>query len=242
MRRSADEKLHGKKRQEFVALMEEFIGGSTVSSKIPLHQLLITSKDPGRERVEARLHTVLCDTMASASLMPQSTADKLGILYTVDDNVTVRGADSNKIMITGVGYTFLHDPACSHYKKLRIIVTVQGSYTLISCNDLKNLHLLHPQFPEFIGQGAARRDYKGERKDCVDSNADNAHQATLHTHGSQGEAHTEHLPAIQKIISAIEAESGDLETPEYESEDLQNGLFEIRCAKEDSPFIPEMAC
>ena len=73
---------------------------------------------------------------------------------------------------------------------------------MISCNDLKNLHLLSPSFPEFIGQGAARRDCKGERKDCVGSSADNAHQATLHTQGSQGEAHTEHLPKNQNEMSS----------------------------------------
>ena len=99
-------------------------------------------------------------------------------------------------MLAGVGSASLRDPACSHYKKLRFIVTVQGSYTLISCNDLKNLHLLHPQFPEFIGQGVNRRDYKGGRQECVDSNADTAHQATTHTQEHQGVIHTEHLPAI----------------------------------------------
>ena len=74
-----------------------------MSSKIPLHKVLITSQNPGREKVEARLHTILCDTGASTSLMPQKVADSLGISYMADSNITVHGADVNKIRIVGLG-------------------------------------------------------------------------------------------------------------------------------------------
>ena len=111
----------------------------------------------------------------------------------MDPTVTVRGADSNIIKLAGVGFAYMRDTECSHWKRVHLIITVQGSHTLISCSDLKNLHLLNGNFPEFIREGKARRGFREQRKESVGNQhsvvSDTAN--TLHTvHDTQGEGDT----------------------------------------------------
>ena len=50
--------------------------------RVPLYQLLISHKLPGKDKSDIHQHTVLCDTDVSASLMPRHVADVLHKPYT----------------------------------------------------------------------------------------------------------------------------------------------------------------
>ena len=64
-------------------------------------------------------------------------------------------------MVEGVGEIWAHDPLATYWKKVKVVVTRDGSWTLISPKDQKRLLLLEPNYPHFLGTGKYRRSNPG---------------------------------------------------------------------------------
>ena len=69
----------------------------------------------------------------------------------------IRGADRQPLVVVGVGEVWARDPLATYWKKVKIVVTRDGSWTLISPSDQKRLLLLEPSYPQFLGTGKYRR-------------------------------------------------------------------------------------
>ena len=70
---------------------------------------------------------------------------------------SVRGADGQRLSSIGTSYIYTKVPASPTWRRIKVIVTKTGNNFLLSNADLKNLGILSPNFPEYIGQ--IRRDY-----------------------------------------------------------------------------------
>ena len=100
---------------------------------------------------------VLLDTGASVSLMPAWQAASLGIDVKPRRDIVIRGADGQPLAVKGTGEVWVRDPLATFWKKVKIVVTVEGSWTLISPKDQKRLLLLQRDYPRFLGEGRYRR-------------------------------------------------------------------------------------
>ena len=67
------------------------------------------------------------------------------------DLLCVRGADGGKIQVGGSSSIFLRDSKSPSWRKVKIVITRLGSNFLLSNSNLKNLQLLSPSFPNYIG-------------------------------------------------------------------------------------------
>ena len=69
----------------------------------------------------------------------------------------MRGADGQRLSSIGTSYIYMKVPASPSWRRVKVIVTKTGSNFLLSNADLKNLGILPPNFPEYIGE--IRREY-----------------------------------------------------------------------------------
>ena len=69
----------------------------------------------------------------------------------------IRGADGRKLAVNGTGEVWVRDPCATYWKKVKVVVTRDGSWTLISLKDQKRLLLLQKNYPTFLGTGRHRR-------------------------------------------------------------------------------------
>ena len=60
-----------------------------------------------------------------------------------------------------MGEIWACDPLATYWKKVKVMVTRDGSWTLISPNDQKWILLLEPNYPCFLGTGKYRRSNPG---------------------------------------------------------------------------------
>ena len=100
---------------------------------------------------------VLLDTRASVSLMPLWQAKALKVEVTPRSNIVIRGADGKRLAVEGTGEIWVHDQMATFWKKVKVVITREGSWTLISPRDQKHLLLLHQSYPTFLGTGRYRR-------------------------------------------------------------------------------------
>ena len=83
--------------------------------------------------------TVLPDTGASVSLMPVWQAEALKVQVTPRSDIVIRGADGRKLAVNGTGKVWVQDPCATYWKKVKVVVTQDGSWTLILPLDKKHL-------------------------------------------------------------------------------------------------------
>ena len=115
--------------------------------------------------------TVLLDTSTSVSLMPSWQAKALNVEVKPRMDIVIRGADGQPLVVEGVGEVWALDPLATYWKKVKVVVTRDGSLTLISPSDQNRLLLLEPSYPRFLGTGKYRRsNARGSPK--KDSNTD----------------------------------------------------------------------
>ena len=95
---------------------------------------------------------VICDTGVSISLAPISIAQKLKMRVDKSRVTSVRGADRQKLSSIGTSYVYMKVPACPSWRRVKVIITKTGDNFLLSNADLKNLGILSPNFPEYIGE------------------------------------------------------------------------------------------
>ena len=75
-------------------------------------------------------------------------------------DIIIRGADGQPLAVQGTGEVWVRDPLATFWKKVKLVVTVEGSWTLISPKDQKRLLLLQRDYPWFLGEGRYRRSNK----------------------------------------------------------------------------------
>ena len=52
----------------------------------------------------------------------------------------------------GTSYVYMKVPASPSWRRVKVIITKTGNNFLLSNVDLKNLGILSPNFPEYIGE------------------------------------------------------------------------------------------
>ena len=142
-------------------------------TSIPTYSLLMAPKVPTKSKSETlRATTVLLDTGASVSLMPAWQAAALKLQVTPRSDIVIRGADGRRLIVNGTSEIWVRDPAATFWKKVKVVVTRDGSWTLISPRDQKRLWLLHQNYPQFLGTGRFRRpDAKAHKSDGATSDS-----------------------------------------------------------------------
>ena len=66
--------------------------------------------------------------------------------------VSVRGASGQKISVIGTSYVYISDKKSPWWRHVKVVVTESGDNFLLSNADLKNLELLSPKFPAYLGK------------------------------------------------------------------------------------------
>ena len=92
---------------------------------------------------------MLLDTGASISLMPAWQAKALKVPVTPRTDIVICEADGRKLAVNGTGEVWVQDPCATYWKKVKVVVTRDGSWTLISPKDQKRLLLLQKNYPTF---------------------------------------------------------------------------------------------
>ena len=110
----------------------------------------LTKKNKVPDPIQA---DVICDTGASISLAPILIAQKLKMRVDKTHHVSVRGTDGKKLSSMGTSYVYMKVPASPSWRWVKGIITKTGDNFLQSHADLKNLGILSPNFPEYIGKG-----------------------------------------------------------------------------------------
>ena len=60
-------------------------------------------------------------------------------------------------MVEGTGEVWVRNPMATYWKKVKVVITRDGSWTLIIPRDQKRLLLLQQNYPTFLGTGKYRR-------------------------------------------------------------------------------------
>ena len=60
-----------------------------------------------------------------------------------------------------MGKVWAHDPLTTYWKKVKVVLTREGNWTLIFPRDQKRLLLLESNYPRFLGTGKYRRSTPG---------------------------------------------------------------------------------
>ena len=134
------------------------MAAASEDSSVPAYNLLMFKKVPPKSVSHEMPPTkVLLDTGASVSLMPAWQAASLGLEVKPRRDICIRGADGQPLAVQGTGEVWVRDPLATFWKKVKIVVTVEGSWTLISPRDQKRLLLLQRDYPQFLREGRYRR-------------------------------------------------------------------------------------
>ena len=89
--------------------------------------------------------------------MPLWQAKELKLEVKKCTYIIVRGAEGRPLAIEGVAGLSAHNPEAVFWKRLKIIVTKTGNWTLISPKDQKRLLLLANNYLHFLGEGRLRQ-------------------------------------------------------------------------------------
>ena len=103
---------------------------------VPAYSLMIVHKVLAKSisnKMEAT--TVLLDTGASVSLMLAWQAKALKVEVTPRSDIIIRGADGRRLAVDGTGEVWVRDPMATYWKKVKVVITKEGSWTLISLKD-----------------------------------------------------------------------------------------------------------
>ena len=134
------------------------MSASSGKGSIPSYDLLVCKKVPASSVSQKMPPTkVLLDTGASVSLMPLWQANLLEIDVRPRRDIIIRGADGQPLAVEGTGEVWVCDPMATFWKKVKIVVTRDGSWTLISPKDPKRLLLLQKDYLRFLGTGRYKR-------------------------------------------------------------------------------------
>ena len=153
-------KCHGRVHLSEYSMSSTEYARSAADGKtsFPAYSLLMTPKVPTKSASEnLRATTVLLDTGASVSLMPAWQAEALKLQVTPRSNIVIRGADGHRLTVNGTSEIWVWDPCATFWKKVKVVVTRDGSWTLISPRDQKRLWRLQKNYPTFLGTGRFRR-------------------------------------------------------------------------------------
>ena len=71
------------------------------------------------------------------------------------------GADGKLLAIAGMGYIYARDQDCMFWKRISVVVTMEGNHILVSLKDQKCLLFIEQMYPKFLGYG------KDSRKDSA---------------------------------------------------------------------------
>ena len=82
--------------------------------------------------------------------MPLWQARALSIDIKPRKDIVLRGADSKPLVVEGVGEVYARDTQAHYWKKIKLVITHDGSWTLISPRDQKRLLLLEKSYPRFL--------------------------------------------------------------------------------------------
>ena len=85
--------------------------------------------------------------------MPLWQANLLEIDVRPRRDIVIRGADGQPLAVQGTGEVWVRDPMVTFWKKVKIVVTREGSWILISPKDQKRLLLLQKDYPRFLRVG-----------------------------------------------------------------------------------------
>ena len=100
------------------------------------YSLMVCSEVPSKSHThKLQPTTVLLDTSASVSLMPSWQAKALEVEVKPRTDIIIRGADGQPLLVEGVGEVWARNPLATYWKKVKIVVTRDGSWTLISLAD-----------------------------------------------------------------------------------------------------------
>merc|ERR1712101_1448 len=134
------------------------MAAASEDDSVPAYNLLMAKKVPSKSVSNEMPPTkVLLDTGASMSLMPLWQANILGIDVKPRRDIVIRGADGQPLAVQGTGEIWVRDPLATFWKKVKLVITMEGSWTLISPRDQKRLLLLQRDYPRFLGEGRYRR-------------------------------------------------------------------------------------
>ena len=126
-------KTHGR-----ISVAQYSVAAASEDSSIPSYNLLVAKKVPPKSVSQEMPPTkVLLDTGASVSLMPAWQATSLGVDVKLRRDIIIRGADGQPLAVRGTGEVWVRDPLATFWKKVKLVVTEEGSWTLISPKDQK---------------------------------------------------------------------------------------------------------
>ena len=125
-------KVHGRvnfsEHTSFLVSSKNYMG--------PAYSLMICSKTPVKSLTQKLSPTtVLLDTGASVSSMPLWQANALSVEVKPHTDIVIRGADGKPLAVGGVSKVWVGDPLATHLKKVKVVMTREGNWTLISPRD-----------------------------------------------------------------------------------------------------------
>ena len=88
------------------------------------------------------------------SLMPLWQANLLEIDVKLRRDIVIRGADGQPLAVQGTGEVWVRDPMATFWKKVKLVVTREGSWTLISPKDKKDYYCYKRTIPGSSGWDA----------------------------------------------------------------------------------------
>ena len=104
------------------------MSASSGKGSIPSYDILVCKKVPASSVSQKMPPTkVLLDTGASVSLMPLWQANSLGIDVKPRRDIVIRGADGQPLAVQGTGEVLVCNPLATFWKKVKLVVTVEGS-------------------------------------------------------------------------------------------------------------------
>ena len=142
-----EEKITG-----FIRLTAYLSYKASSNTDTPSYSSLITAKTLTPATVKKLAPTnVLLDTGASVSLLQFWQAQQLGVEVKKKDSIHVRGANGKLLAIAGIGHIYARDKDCTFWKRLTLVVSMEGNHALVSLKDQKCLFLIENQYPKFLG-------------------------------------------------------------------------------------------
>ena len=101
---------------------------TTKGDSVPSYSLMVCNKVPAKSHThKLPPTTVLLNTGASVSLMPSWQAKALSVEVKPRTDIIIRGADGQPLVVEGVGEIWARNPLATYWKKVKVMVTRDGS-------------------------------------------------------------------------------------------------------------------
>ena len=120
-------------------------------------------------------------------------------------DIVIRGADGKPLAVAGVSKVWARDPLTTYWKKVKVVVTREDNWTLISLRDQKRLLLLESNYPRFLGTGKYRRSTPGSSPRKRPNRDSGISQS-----GSDSESESEEDTDIAHVTGSTEGLNGPL--------------------------------